>query len=68
MNAVEYNDQDNKTRWGYLSAESYKLLDRYRNDMIGNAEDTVIVYLADGTTGRAQLQHLNIIHFEEPDA
>lgn len=71
---VQYGDQNNKTRWGYVTAREFKMFSEYhekskqlkedtenevlRADVKKRAEVMIKVYLPDGTTGDASFQSI----------
>lgn len=74
---VEYTDQDNKTRWGYVTAKDTQKLRIYtdtakelqsdphnevlRERLKKNGDEKISVYLLDGRVGDPFLKHLRFV-------
>jgi len=74
---VQYGDQENITRWGYVTYTDFLTFDEYQSklrklsddqnnevlkaDVKQTSEIVVRVYLPDGTTGDAELRALAVV-------
>lgn len=58
--AVEYLDQNGKTRWGYICPQAWEKVKKFLREKEGG-EERISVYLPDGTTGDVALSDLRLI-------